>query len=307
LQRGNYETPGHEAQPGVIRVLHHQSRPVAFDQPPGNWTTGRRLVLARWIASPRHPLTARVMVNRIWQYHFGTGLVSTPDDFGARGSRPASPELLDWLAVAFMESGWSVKQVHRLILNAATYRQDGPGASGLPAAFRPGPRRLEAEAIRDAMLDVGGRLDKRLYGPSIPTERRKEGSFGIKAGHEGRFRRSVYISTRRTYVPTFLTLFDEPAMDTNWPTRSRSAIAQQALALMNDPFVLDCAEAFARRVMAEGGEDAHLRLRRAFALAYGREPDAGERALFLAAAEEPNGWRTLCHALITSNEFIYVD
>jgi hypothetical protein len=334
LKRGNYETPAHEVTPGVIAVLDAPDRAARFDQPPpGDWTTGRRLELARWLTHPEHPLVARVMVNRIWQYHFGTGLVATPDDFGGRGSPPVSPELLDWLAAEFVEHGWRMKHIHRLVMGSATYRQatvasnrtrarpssskqidhddendDEDDSSSPFAAFNPGPRRLEAGVIRDAMLEVGGRLDKRLFGPSVPTERRGDGSFDIKHGHADRLRRSVYIHTRRTYVPTFLTLFDEPQMDTNWPRRSTSAIAQQALALMNEPFVAECAQVFAARVLAEGGDTFAGRLERAFALVYQRAPSAEERALFQqGAAGSANPWPVICQALLGSSEFLYFD
>ena len=332
LKRGNYETPGEEVQPGVIAVLDRPERAARFDQPPpGDWTTGRRLALARWLTHPGHPLVARVMVNRIWQYHFGTGLVSTPDDFGARGSQPVSQELLDWLAAEFVETGWSVKHIHRLVMNSATYRQatvasnrsrpsssqqidyevenDDEDDSASPfAAFSPGPRRLEAGALRDAMIAISGRLDQRLFGVSVPTERRGDGSFDIKHGHADRLRRTVYIHTRRTYVPTFLTLFDEPQMDTNWSKRSTSAIAQQALALMNEPFVAECASVFAARVLAEGGDAFAGRLKRAFALSYQRLPSPDELALFeQTAAGSANPWPVVCQALLGSSEFLYVD
>jgi cytochrome c553 len=324
LRRGNYETPGREVAPGLPSVFEDPGKAVKFDDPPGEWTTGRRLALARWLTARDHPLTARVLVNRIWQYHFGTGLVSTPDDFGARGARPVHPEILDWLAAEFVETGWSLKRLHRLIMLSATYRQrttsrEEPtsGLPPVPAAFRPGPRRLEAEVIRDSLLETAGCLDRRLFGPSVPAQRLKDGQFAIKPDHPDRFRRTVYISTRRTHIPTFLALFDEPLMDTNWPRRSASVIPQQALALLNGDFALECAERFARRVTAEGGPAFEERLHRAFALAYGRAPDAEELALFhrsLPAADgggEPSGddafWRTACHALLCSNEFLYVD
>ncbi|MDA1276528.1 MAG: DUF1549 and DUF1553 domain-containing protein [Verrucomicrobia bacterium] len=332
LNRGNYETPGHTIEPGVIAAVDQPDRTAQFDRAPGEWTTGRRLALARWLTHPGHPLVARVMVNRIWQYHFGTGIVSTPDDFGARGSRPASQELLDWLAAEFVENGWSVKHIHRLILNSATFRQETANRAGLQfsrtgtsddlkdstdhgisnaapiSAFVPGPRRVEAEAIRDALLEVSGRLDRRLFGPSVPTERRGDGSFGVKQGHADRLRRTVYIHTRRTYVPTLLTLFDEPQMDTNWPKRSTSAIAQQALAQMNEPFVIECAGAFANRVMTEGRSSFDDRLRRAFELAYQRAPSEDEVALFRrTSAGIENPWPVICQALFSSSEFLYVD
>jgi hypothetical protein len=310
LKRGNYETPGQVVEPGVIAVLDQPDRTARFDQTPGEWTSGRRLALARWLTHPQHPLVARVMVNRIWQYHFGTGIVATPDDFGARGARPVSQPLLDWLAAEFVESGWSVKHLQRLILNSATYRQEtvSKNAGKSLPAFIPGPRRLEAEAIRDAMLEVSGQLDRKMFGPSVPTEKRSDGAFDIKKDHAERFRRTVYIHTRRTYVPTFLTLFDEPQMDTNWPKRSTSAIAQQALALMNDSFVLDCAAAMARRVKSEGGDSFESRLKRAFALAYQRAPSRDEVKTFqkLTTGVE-NPWPTICQALLSASEFFYVD
>jgi hypothetical protein len=269
------------------------------------------------------------MVNRIWQHHFGTGIVATPDDFGARGARPASEALLDWLAAEFVDNGWSVKHVHRVIVHSATYRQatvlprraatdsasasdalqPAAGIAGSPiAAFVPGPHRLEADAIRDAMLAVSGQLDRRLFGASVPTERRSDGAFDIRKGHADRLRRSVYLHTRRTYVPTFLTLFDEPQMDTNCPKRPTSAIAPQALALMNEPFVLECAKAMARRIETEGEISFEGRLHRAFALAYQRAPSDSELNLFRSLTTDvADPWPTICQALISSNEFLYVD
>lgn len=321
LKRGNYEMPDYVVPPGVIAVLDAPERAADFERRPGEWTTGRRLALARWLTHPEHPLLARVMVNRIWQYHFGTGIVSTPDDFGARGARPVSQELLDWLAAEFVENGWSMKRMHRLILGSATYRQRSVAHYGdlfadgqladleLPvAAFRPGPRRLEAEAIRDAMLEVSGRLDKRMFGKSVPTERRGDGSFAVKHKHPDRLRRSVYIHTRRTFVPTFLTLFDEPQMDTNWSKRSTSAIAQQALALMNAPFVVECAHVFAERVKSESYEDFESRLARSYSLAYQRQPTEDEVETIRQATEDlENPWLIICQSLLSSSEFLYVD
>ena len=323
LRRGNYETPGEEVAPGVPAVLEDAARPVRFDRPPGEWTTGRRLALARWLTDPKHPLTARVIANRIWQYHFGTGLVSTPDDFGLRGAPPVNPELLDWLAADLIDGGWRLRRLHRAILLSAAYRQRTMNEKGneprpaLPPAYRPGPRRLEAGAIRDAMLDVAGSLDRRLLGPSIPTVRLKDGRFEVKKDHPDRNRRSIYISTRRTHVPTFLALFDEPIMDTNQPRRASSVIPQQALALLNGSFVLECAAGFARRVVEEGGATLEERLRWAYETAYGRPPSAEEADLFRdglpprgGGPEDPGDaafWRIACHAILASNEFLHVD
>ncbi|MDQ3622633.1 MAG: DUF1549 and DUF1553 domain-containing protein, partial [Verrucomicrobiota bacterium] len=331
LTRGEFKKPAHEVQPGILRALDRAGEPWQPPAPdPSRQTTGRRLAFADWVVHPDHPLTARVMVNRVWQYHFGTGLVATPDDFGTRGAKPSHPELLDWLALEFIESGWSIKHLHRLILNSTTYRQSGkvvndqwsvvtkdaltsgaPTSDALASDAFP-RRRLEAEAIRDAMLHVSGLLDRTMFGESIPTEAGGDGSFDLPATHPGRRRRSVYLSTRRTQLPTFLTLFDAPSMDTNWPRRNDSAIAPQALALMNHGFVLECADAFAGRILESRKKTAE-RIDFAFRLAYGRPPQPDEQELFgtllakTGAGDERDAWRTIAHALLASSEFLYVD
>lgn len=343
LHRGDYEQPAHSVEPGVLRALGPSGDPFHVAKVPHSRTSGGRLALARWLTNREHPLTARVMVNRLWQYHFGMGLVATPDDFGERGARPTHPELLDWLAAEFMDNGWSIKHIHRLILNSATWRQTsfiaatvrreadanlasddttaahastGAAAAGFPS------RRLEAEAIRDALLEVAGLLDRQLFGESLPTQRLPDGRTDISTNSTTRLRRSIYISTRRTTVPTLLTAFDAPSMDTNWPKRNDSVIPQQALALMNSSFALECSEHFARRVLREGGPIFEKRLGRAFALAYARQPEPDEVALFKKFGESHGNaaissggdkpltlesWTAICHALLSSNEFLYVD
>ncbi len=325
LRRGNYETPAREVGPGVLTVLDDPDNPCRFPETTSrSTTTGRRLTLARWLVRPDHPLTARVMVNRVWHYHFGTGIVATPDDFGARGARPSHPDLLDWLAVEFVDSGWSVKHLQRLILLSTTYRQSSDNAPDGRVVDRRNrllwrfpARRLEAEAVRDSMLKVSGQLDERLYGASVPTKKLADGRFVIAPDHEGRRRRTVYISTRRTWVPTFLRAFDAPVMDTNCPKRSYSAIPQQALAAMNNSFTIECAELFARRVLDDGGQTFTDRLDLAYSLAYGRPATPDEIAIFgrfMDAAtldadrsDDVKSWRTVCQALLSSSEFIYVD
>ncbi len=324
LRRGDFESPDNEVQPGVLSVLETSHNSFHLPPaPPNDQTTGRRLALANWLTHPEHPLTARVLVNRVWQYHFGTGLVATPDDFGARGSRPTHPELLDWLAAEFVESGWSIKHLHRLILLSATWRQssqDDPAKREVDPAdkllWKFPKRRLEAEIIRDAMLSVSGLLDGRLFGESVETKKQPDGQYAVPADHPDRCRRSVYLSTQRTQVPSFLAVFDAPAMDANWPKRSASAVAQQALALMNNPFTLECMDHFAKRVMDREGSTGE-RIAFAVKLAYGRAPGREELALlrdFLqhkpgasAPDAEAGAWRRLCQALLSSNEFIYVD
>src|SRR5439155_6685360 len=221
-----------------------------------------------------------------------------------------------------MDHNWSLKHIHRLILNSATYRQSShnPGAtSGDPQSEKlfaqfP-PRRLEGEIVRDTMLELAGKLDTRLFGESIPTQRQPDGRNIVSTNSPDRNRRSVYISTRRTTVPTFLSAFDMPAMDTNWPTRNDSVIPQQALALMNSSFVLDCSEQFARRVLREAGGGFNSALQRAFLQSYGRPPHPAEINMFgkfcatqKAAGDSPEKiWTAICHALVSSNEFLYVD
>ena len=329
LLRGNYETPGREVRPGILSVLNDPADPFSFPSlSRGSSTTGRRLALGKWLVRSEHPLTARVMVNRIWQYHFGRGLVATPDDFGARGARPTHPGLLDWLAVEFVESDWSMKQMHRRILLSTTYRQSSAIDRERQAADPENrllghfpTRRLEAEVIRDSMLKVSGRLDARLYGPSVPTRRLEDGSFVVDPESGGRNRRTVYVSTRRTGIPNFLKAFDAPVMDTNCSRRSASTIPQQALAAMNNRFTLECAGRFAERVLVDAGETFTERLGLAYRLAYGRSPTLEETALvrrfvrgFPETAERGGGvvdplsaWRAACQALLSSNEFLYVD
>ena len=312
LTRGDYTKAAHAVEPGVIEVLDGH-REVKFEQmtkqspkPPPH-STGRRLALAHWLTQPNHPLTARVMVNRIWQYHFGTGIVSTPDDYGQRGARPTHPELLDWLAVEFVENGWSIKHMHRLILNSATYKQAG-GSIGNKTLLSGFPRRrLESEIIRDQMLAVSGLLDRTQGGESVPSVDHSPGTYIIDPEHPGRYRRSVYISTRRSRQPAILKVFDGPVMETNWPHRTASTVAPQALTLMNHPFVREAASALAERIENCPDGLAADRTSYAFRLVYGREPRADERELVEDAVGNDSGWEIVAHAVLSSNEFLYVD
>ncbi len=324
LIRGDFETPGDPVAPGVLSVLDDPKNPfdweAAAEKSPKS-TTGRRLALAEWLTDRNHPLTARVMVNRIWQYHFGEGLVRTPDDFGTRGSPPTHPDLLDWLAVEFMDSGWSVKHLHRLILNSTVYRQSSYADESLETAdpsnrlwSRFPKRRLEAEAIRDAMLAVSGQLDLQMYGESIPTERLEDGSVRILSDHPGRTRRSVYISTQRTGLPGILTTFDAPIMDTNSPKRPAAAIPQQALVAMNNPFMHETAEALRARILSEERESFEQRLNRMWMLGYSRLPTGEETRNMKMwiqnttnSIERRDAWKTISHAVLSSNEFLYID
>jgi mono/diheme cytochrome c family protein len=322
LTRGDYTKPAQAVAPGVIEVLERsgrrqslegnqsavpQSSNLSHKRSLSRSTTGRRLAFSRWLTQPDHPLTARVMVNRIWQYHFGIGIVATPDDFGQRGARPTHPELLDWLAVEFVESGWSIKHMHRLILKSATYKQAG-GSVGDRARLSGFPRRrLEAEIIRDRMLAVSGLLDQSSGGESVPSVEHGPGTWIIDPQHAGRYRRSIYITTRRSRQPSILKTFDGPIMETNWPQRTASAVAPQSLILMNHPFVLEVAAALAGRIENCPLEHAADRLAYAWQTVYGREPQPDERELIRRAFGDAPDWEVIAHALLSSSEFLYVD
>jgi hypothetical protein len=278
--------------------------------------THRRLALAKWIVDPANPLTARVMANRIWQQHFGEGLVSTPSDFGLNGARPSHPELLDWLAAEFIASGWSVKHLHRLIVTSATYRQSGAprkDALALDAGgrllWRFPPRRLEAEAIRDAILAVSGKLDLRMGGPGFSFfeandnyvrvyEPRKE--FGPDT-----WRRMIYGTIVRQRPDGVFGVFDCPDAGQITPKRTRSTTPLQALNLLNSSFIVQQAGFFAERLEREAGRRPHEQVRRAFALAYGRAPSRGELASALELVRQ-EGLPALCRALFNANEFVFL-
>ena len=296
--RGNPANRGHVVPRGFPRVL------VAGEPTPIGPGSGRR-ELAAWLSSPSHPLTARVMVNRLWQHHFGAGIVPVEGGFGLRGEPPSHPGLLDHLASRFIESGWSVKAMHRLMMRSSTYRQ-GSRADATTLAADPGNRllgrmprqRLEAEAIRDACLAVSGRLETTPGGPAFSELMTP--------------RRSLYLMATRTGAKTtgFGALFDGADCGAIVEARKVSTVAPQALFLLNDPFILDLADALAARVALDRPEgDFQSRLERLHALLFGRLPTDEERTLagqFLAESGS-DGWDRLCHLLLCSNEFIHVD
>jgi hypothetical protein len=327
LRRGRHNQPGEEVGPGVPAALSTAANTYQVaPRPEGQVSTGRRLALARWITSPDNPLTARVLVNRLWQHHFGTGLVATPDNLGRSGARPTHPELLDYLAAEFVRSGWSVKAMHRLVLHSAAYRQASAPRAELARADpdnrllgRFPLRRLDAEALRDAMLHVAGELDRRAGGPYIPTRRTSEGVVDVAESQDGARRRSVYLQQRRSQVVTFLQLFDAPSVVTGCSVRPTSTVPLQALALLNSDFARARARSFARRLQHEAGTDTVRRLALAFRLACGRPPEAEQREAahrFLAAQRqvyagkadaEERMWTDLCQMALASNAFLYVE
>lgn len=342
LQRGNFLNSGDSVAAGIPKVFSDAARPFAIPSvQPDSPHTFRRLALARWLTSGSHPLVARVIVNRIWQFHFGEGLVRTPDDFGSQGARPSHPELLDWLAVDFVEHGWNIKRLHRQILRSATYMQSAatdPVKISLDPEnrllARRDPRRLEAEAIRDGMLAVSGRLDLRMYGQPIALCKALDGQFladpsgridtliGVpvppcaepksevpEARHP--FRRSIYLQTKRTATLSLLTAFDMPMMETNAPSRFRSTVPSQSLALLHNPLVVQSAAQLASIASAESAGDWVKAIRRAYELAYSRRPGEAEiRAAFQTlptSADPASAFRLFCQALLASNEFLYID
>jgi hypothetical protein len=332
LIRGDLATPGPKVGPGVFAFL--TDPPNRFEpRPPfaGSSSTGRRLAFAYWLTRPGSrpsALLARVLANRIWQHHFGVGLVATSENLGYTGSLPTHPELLEFLADQLVRSGWSVKALHRLILNSSVYRQ---ASSTSPDAARIDPdnhllarypvRRIDAEAVRDAMLAVTGELDERQGGPYVPTDRTDTGEVLVDESAPGAGRRSVYLRQRRTGVTSFLEVFDAPSIVTTCTRRLDSTIPLQSLSLMNSDFVIKRAERFATLLERECAGDNGSRIDRAFLLTTGREPDARERdraARFLDTqpANYPGSTqpecrhRTLadfCQMLLASNAFLYVD
>jgi Protein of unknown function (DUF1549)/Protein of unknown function (DUF1553) len=315
--RGNRFTLGQVAPRHVPQAVGGKKSP-AFDSKHSG-----RLQLARWIASPDNPLTARVMVNRLWQHHFGTGIVATSDNFGLRGEAPSNPELLDWLAAKLVESGWSIKTMHRLIVLSETYQQVRR------------PRRLDAEAIRDAMLSVSGRLDARVGGD-------ESGEFLFKRGEvidkkreffrpnrvndddpffiESR-RRSLYLPMARNAAPDVLTVFDSADPNAVTAVRNDTTVPSQALFLMNSPFVRTQARHFAERLLACSSDGERARL--GYRLALGREPSEAETNDLLSFVQEYQSrfaakgkssiewrlaaWQSFCQMLMCRNEFLYVE
>ena len=326
LKRGVHTQPGDEVQPGVPAALTTPKNSFRIEpRPMGRVSTGRRTAFAHWVTSPENPLFARVMVNRIWQHHFGTGLVATADNLGMSGAKASHPELLDYLAAEFVRLGWSVKAMHRLILASAVYRQTStrrPGLETIDADNRPLSyfplRRLDAEAVRDAMLHVSGELDTRIGGPYVASKRMPEGSVEVPETADGARRRSIYLQQRRTQVVTFLQLFDAPAIVSTCGKRTPSTIPLQSLVLLNSEFARLRAKSFATRLLGVSGDD-DKRLTLAFRLTGGREPTKDERPAcvnFLAKQRtvyaehkdaDQRSWTDLCQMLFASNAFLYVE
>jgi hypothetical protein len=295
LARGDYQNKGDRVGMRPLGVLLPDGAPELLEE-----TKSPRAELAKWVADPGNPLTARVMVNRIWHYHFGRGIVATPNDFGRMGVRPTHPELLDYLANEFVSSGFSVRHVHRLILNSSTYRQSSSPSSGAIAAAEKDPdnnllwkfnrRRLDAEEIRDAMLAVSGSLNPKQGGPSVivPIDKElvnalyKPSQWAVSRDPSEHSRRSVYLIAKRNLHLPFMEVFDAPDALVSCPRRESSTHAPQALELLNGDLANTQAEALARRLEAEAGADPGKQVDLAYRLVAGRPPKPEEARQALA-------------------------
>ena len=328
LRRGDPTSFGRQVGPGVPSVLTDGRTPFEATPPwPGSQKTGRRLAFARWLIQPDHPLTARVMVNRIWQHHFGEGLVRSTGNFGKTGDKPSHRELLDWLAVRFVKEGWSIKAMHRLMVTSSVYRQaskltpepehrdpDNRLLSRMPL------RKMEAEVLNDSILAVSGRLDETPYGRPSPVLARDDGLVTPIATESG-WRRSIYVQQRRKEIPTVLDSFDLPAMSPNCTERTASTVSTQALFLMNNAQVHEWAAALAERVENEADPSPAAQIETMYWIALSRPPTDEELNLNLSAwtklTENPSGsgaentaraaLTKLCHTVLNSAAFLYID
>ncbi|MBI3416064.1 MAG: DUF1553 domain-containing protein [Verrucomicrobia bacterium] len=343
LRRGMFDAPRDEVEPGFLAILNPSPTKilptVAAD------STGRRAALAELLTDPQNPLTARVIVNRLWHYHFGRGLVGTPSDFGLKGERPTNLALLDWLANEFMRTGWSLKQLHRLIVTSSTYRQV---SNHRPEVARVDPddkllwhfprQRLEGEVVRDASLAVSGLLNTKMGGPGIfpelPPGLESRGGWKVSDDSSERNRRSVYVFVRRNTRYPLFEAFDMPDTHESCARRNVTTSPIQALTLLNSKLSLEWAQAFAGRVLQSAGADVDKQIDTAYRLAYSRHPDSREQTMakkFFSeqrrviterrAASEPLALPAVlpkavnpdhaaalvdfCHALMNANEFVY--
>lgn len=312
---GDPQKPAEEVKPASLAVLDQVTKP--YELASGAPESQRRLALARWIVGEDNPLTPRVLVNRVWHYHFGTGLVDTPSDFGFLGSLPTHPELLDYLANRLKENGWRLKALQREICLSQTYRQSAAsredGASVDKDArllWRFPPRRLAAEEIRDTLLSVAGRLDLRMGGPGYRLYDYKNDNVStyVPLDHAGpeTYRRAVYHQSARASVVDLLSDFDLPDNAFAEPKRSSTTTPLQTLTLLNQSFTLDMAHALAERVARESSQgDVGAQIQRAYTLCFQREPSEKENAACRRLVEA-HGLGALCRALLNTNELIYL-
>ena len=319
LKRGNVERPGELAVPGALPCVTDLDARFAATDDEGQ----RRVALAKWISDPKNPLTWRSIANRLWHYHFGRGIVATPSDFGRMGATPSHPELLDWLTATLLEDGGSLKSLHRMIVTSATYMQSSKPRAETPAGdaakldadnvllWRQNVTRLDAESVRDAVLAVTGQLDRTMGGPSVKHFKQSPGIHrtpkvdyqAFDPDSPGAHRRSVYRFIFRTVPDPFMDVLDCPDASQFTAVRPVSVTALQALALLNDPFMVRMIEHFAKRIAPAGDERAQVQL--AYRLALGREPRPHEETA-LAEYGKRHGMANACRVLLNCNEFVFV-
>ncbi|MBI85125.1 MAG: hypothetical protein CMJ81_18170 [Planctomycetaceae bacterium] len=338
FRRGNYFQLGIPVTPGFPEVLtpvstdSHAAHKLQRQLPPE--TSGRRLELADWITSRNNPLTARVIMNRLWMHHFGEGIVTTPGNFGHNGAQPTHPEILDWMAVEFQDNGWSLKHMHRVVLLSRAYKQSSRrGAESIRAeevdpdnqlVWRQNLKRLESELIRDSILAASGRLDFHSYGPPVPVTKPVSGLSMVdsESSRNGHNRRSVYIFARRVYPLKFMEIFDSPIMAINCIRRMNSTTVLQSFAQLNSDFVIHAARDVATHIRnSSGGEPPDL-VKIGYRTIIGRVPTENEQKdclMFLDEQEasyrqegqvEKAKWLAtvdLCHMLLCMNEFLYIE
>lgn len=357
FHRGDIEQPKQAVKPGDLTILAGLRQVEVPEKSSALPTTGRRLAFAKSLTDGKHPLLARVLANQVWMRHFGKGLVNSPGDFGQLGERPSHPELLDWLAAEFMESGWSMKHLHRLMMNSQTYQQSSRRESERERIdpdnrllSRMNVVRLEAETLRDSLLAVSGRLMQKIGGEPVPVTYNEQGQIIIgidtrdTAGRQtGKlapmngldYRRSIYIQARRSMPLEVFAAFDAPAMtEANCAARPVTTVSPQSLLLMNNLYMREHAQDLAQRVIREAGTDLEEQVKLAWRLCYARSPslaDLDAAVEFVQAqvvhykahptklehvnapAEKSDaapdllGLAALCHALMSANEFLYVD
>ena len=337
LRRGDPVSPVQAVEPGVPSVLKVGLDPYAIKPPyPGADSSGRRLALARWLTQPHHPLTARVMVNHIWVRHFGRGIVASPANFGRSGTPPSHPELLDWLATEFVRGGWSIKQMQRLMMTSAAYRQSSLSSAALRSAdpenvllSRMPLRRMDAEVLYDSILRVTGLLDDEMFGPPSKLEIKENKEVVAKPSKDG-YRRSIYVTQKMQTPLTLLDAFDLPRMTPNCVLRRQSQVATQALQMMNGSGVWEHARYMAGRLVDEIGPDPREQVEAVFLRTLSRPPSATEMSDSLAALDEfaeiwpkrlqkdrdpaPLRWKSrwlalasFCHTMLNSAEFSFID
>ena len=319
LAHGDFRRPGERVEPAFPSAF--PGAPAIQEPQTDRLIPRRRAALADWLTSADHPLVGRVMVNRIWQHHFGHGIVRTPSDFGRQGDRPTHPPLLDWLAVEFAARGWSIKEIHRLIMLSSTYRS---ASVATPEAMEKDPdnrylgrmnrRRLDADALRDSILAASGTLNLKMGGVGVIPPLTSEEILAARmpylwpanpdpAEHN---RRSIYLQAKRSLTVPMLQIFDAPDTARSCSRRETSTVAPQALAMMNSRFAVQKAGSFAARVRKEAGEDPVLQVKTGWIAALGRPPAPDELDTAVDFLNR-NSLSLLCLMLFNTNEFVYVD